>query len=150
MEIKIEELKTVGSLQLNYSEEPKKVEVDSPEPLKVNLLLQYNPEHIILTGRIEGKIILSCSRCLENFLYPIEIKLDLRIPAGEIENEILDLTKEIRQQIILNFPLKPLCEENCQGLCPQCGENLNLRKCNCQDKILDLRLQKLKKFTLHL
>lgn len=146
MEIKIAELKTLGSLETIYQEEAKKLEVNSPELLNITLFLRYNPDYINLTSRIEGKIELSCSRCLEIFLYPIKIKLNLRIPTNEIKDEILDLTKEIREQIILNLPFKPLCQENCQGLCPQCGENLNLRKCTCQNRVLDPRLEKLRDF----
>ncbi len=138
MEIKISELKTVCSLEVKYKEETKKVEVDSPEPLEINLLLQYNAEIISLTGSIEGKIYLICSRCLETYLHPIKIKVNQKIPLEEIgANEILDLTEEIRQQIILNLPDKPLCAKNCQGLCPECGENLNLKECNCSNRVAD-------------
>ncbi|HCJ66385.1 MAG TPA: hypothetical protein DHV62_03435 [Elusimicrobia bacterium] len=146
MEIKIAELKTLGSLEVVYQEEAKKLEVNSPEPLNMNLFLRYNPEYITLTGKIEGKIELICSCCLETFLYSMKTRLNLRIPNKEMKNEILDLSEEIRQQIILNLPFKPLCQEKCLGLCPQCGENLNLRKCNCQNRVLDPRLEKLKNF----
>lgn len=143
LEIKIAELKTARFLEVKYQEEAKKVEVDSPQPLDINLLLRYSSEWITITGNVEGKLILSCGRCLEKFLYPIKIKVNQRIPLGEIStSKILDLSEEIRQQIILNLPFKPLCKENCQGLCPECGENLNFRKCNCQNKILDPRLEK--------
>ncbi len=134
MEIKIQELKSLGSLELNYLEKPEKVEVSSPEPLNVNLLLKHHPEYIIFNGKIKGDLFLECSRCLETFLYPLKIQFSSQLLLTETNGKILDISQEIRQQIILNLPLKPLCQDNCQGLCPQCGGNLNFEKCNCLKK----------------
>lgn len=134
MEIKIQELKNLGSLELNYLEKPEKVEVSSPELLNVNLVLKYHLEYIAFTGKIKGNLFLDCSRCLETFLYPLEIQFSSQLLLTETNGKILDISQEIRQQIILNLPLKPLCQNNCQGLCPQCGQNLNFEKCNCLKK----------------
>ncbi len=59
----------------------------------------------------------------------------------------LNVSQEIRDQVILGMPLKFLCREDCRGLCPMCGADLNVRECNCQKKTIDPRweaLQKLK------
>lgn len=145
MKIKIEELKTSGSLEINYLEEGKNIEVRAVEPIEVSLTVQYQPEYFILKGKIKGKSYLDCSRCVETFIYPIKIEFSSRTPASETNGETLDVSEEIRQQILLNLPLKPLCQEKCQGLCPKCGKNLNLEKCNCRNELVDPRLEKLKK-----
>lgn len=51
------------------------------------------------------------------------------------ENDMLDLDKVIEEEIILFFPSKMLCKENCHGLCHQCGKNLNMGKCDCKTDI---------------
>ncbi|MBD3264802.1 MAG: hypothetical protein GF375_06845 [Candidatus Omnitrophica bacterium] len=80
---------------------------------------------------VNRKII--CSRCLgevcqivkQNFIKSYEIdKLD----------KFLDIDKDIREEILLNFPLKVLCSSKCKGLCPGCGANLNIEACKCRDK----------------
>jgi uncharacterized protein len=53
------------------------------------------------------------------------------IDATYYSNEIIDLSDEIRQQIELSVPIKPLCKDDCLGLCPICGTNLNKGKCSC-------------------
>jgi uncharacterized protein len=50
------------------------------------------------------------------------------------EDHILDLTDLIRQDIVVEQPLRPLCQPECAGLCPQCGENLNEVQCTCADE----------------
>ncbi|HEX2986866.1 MAG TPA: DUF177 domain-containing protein, partial [Chloroflexota bacterium] len=47
-------------------------------------------------------------------------------------DHVLDLTEAIRQYVIVESPLQPLCDEECKGLCSQCGANLNLGPCDCQ------------------
>ncbi len=147
MQIEIAKLEILGFLEVVYQEEARRLEIKSPEPLNISTFLRNTPEQVILTGKIEGKIELICSCCLEIFLYPMKTRLNLRIQKKEINNGILDLSEEIRQQVILNLPFKPLCQEKCKGLCSRCGENLNLKKCNCLNKELDPRLEKLKSFT---
>ena len=56
----------------------------------------------------------------------------------------IDLKEDVREAIILAFPLKPLCRPECRGLCPHCGRNLNEEKCECREEKIDPRLAKLK------
>ncbi len=74
---------------------------------------------------------LVCSRCLAEFKSPIEKKL--RLNYGVDKTDIgLDLGPDIRQEIILDYPLKPLCSPVCKGLCPVCGKNRNEGACSCK------------------
>ncbi len=99
----------------------------------------------------------ACGRCLK--LYETENKSVLtgklveetrKENEDEEENLIyytddkLDLTEDIIDTIILNLPMKPLCNEGCKGLCPKCGINLNEEQCDCEIEYVDPRFEKLK------
>ena len=105
---------------------------------------------ILVRGHLEGRLALSCGRCLEPFTTPLETAFDLllvpapqgaapeeeELSAAELDldfysGETVDLEAIIREQIILMAPLKPLCQENCRGLCPACGADLNRETCSC-------------------
>jgi uncharacterized protein len=116
-----------------------------------------------LDGRVETTLELPCSRCLEPFRWPINSVFDLRFqprtaatakPDREIddddfstafyENDEIDLVQVMREQFYLAIPMKPLCRPDCQGLCPQCGTNLNRGTCDCKRDWEDPRFAALK------
>jgi uncharacterized protein len=72
----------------------------------------------------------SCSRCLGEFESELNKELDLNYPVDKLVT-VIDLDPEIREEIILDCPVKPLCTPDCKGLCPKCGENLNEGGCSC-------------------
>ncbi len=73
---------------------------------------------------------LVCSRCLEETQTNIKKNLKLNYQADKL-NPIIDLSQDIREEIILDYPFKPLCKPDCLGLCPKCGKNLNEGVCSC-------------------
>ena len=114
-------------------------------------------------GRVRTRLELTCSRCVEPFDVPVDAEFDLRyIPqsenAGEGEREVaeddlttafhrggvLDLGELLREQFVLALPMKPLHDEACRGLCPDCGANLNRTDCGHAPKFEDPRLAPLK------
>jgi uncharacterized protein len=114
---------------------------------------------------LDADIELTCSRCLEPFTLPVATDFDLRyVPrtenVGDGEKEVeeddlttafysedqIDLGHLIVEQLQLAVPMKPLCNEACKGLCPQCGTNLNISSCDCSQKWEDPRLAALKAF----
>jgi uncharacterized protein len=116
-----------------------------------------------VSGRATTRLGLDCGRCLEPYEMPLEVTFDLRyVPhaenTGEGEREIkeddlttafyregtLDVTELLREQFQLALPMKPLCAEECRGLCPDCGANLNRTDCGCTPKWEDPRLAPLK------
>lgn len=116
-----------------------------------------------LAGRVNGDVELTCSRCLEPFTMPVSADFDLGyVPrtqnTGEGEREVeeddlttafysddqIDLGHLILEQFQLALPMKPLCDEACKGLCPQCGTNLNTGSCDCTQKWEDPRLAALR------
>ncbi|WP_027634186.1 YceD family protein [Clostridium hydrogeniformans] len=107
---------------------------------------------VSLDVNIQTKLSLPCSRCLKPFVYPINMEMNEKfsISDGEDENaitldeEILDIPEMIKGSIVMALPIKKLCSENCKGLCQQCGANLNLDNCSCDNLDIDIRLAKLK------
>lgn len=116
-----------------------------------------------LVGRVQTTLELPCSRCLEPFPWPVDSSFDLRyqphaLNAGEgereieeddlttafYENETIDLGQLMREQFYLSLPMKPLCSDDCKGLCPTCGTNLNKSTCDCKPAWEDPRLAVLK------
>jgi uncharacterized protein len=73
---------------------------------------------------------MSCSRCLREFQDKLDKKFTLNFSIDKLETKI-DLDPEIRDQIILDYPINPLCRQDCKGLCPKCGIDLNQVQCNC-------------------
>jgi uncharacterized protein len=66
---------------------------------------------------------------------PADVELqDEELDVVRYHGTELDLTEEVRQAIILNLPMQPLCRQDCQGLCVGCGENLNLKPCQCPNE----------------
>jgi uncharacterized protein len=116
-----------------------------------------------LAGRVRTRLELPCSRCLEPFSWPVDAAFDLRYQphgadAGEgekeiaeddlttafYENDTIDLDQLVREQLYLSLPMKPLCRDDCRGLCPICGTNLNRGACTCTPDVNDPRLAVLK------
>ncbi len=116
-----------------------------------------------LAGRVQTILELPCSRCLESFTLPVDPAFDLRYQphahnTGEGEREIeeddlttafydndeIDLGQLMREQFYLALPMKPLCREDCNGLCALCGTNLNRGRCDCKREWEDPRFASLR------
>lgn len=80
--------------------------------------------------QVQGRYSFLCARCLETSERDLsqEFNLDYAIEKGL---EFIEINEDVRQEIILSSPAKILCSNDCKGLCPRCGANLNKEKCNC-------------------
>jgi uncharacterized protein len=110
---------------------------------------------VLVRGAVESQLGLECVRCLEPFVLPVILELEetFRLPGAGSRPDVsyavgndgrLDLAPLLREQAWVAIPMKPLCNPDCRGLCPQCGANLNLEPCTCKDVIVDPRLALLK------
>ncbi len=116
-----------------------------------------------LTGRVAATLGLACSRCAEPMTLPVDLVFDLtylpqptEAEQGEFEvaeedlgvayytDETIDLGHLMREQFYLAAPMKPLCTDQCLGLCPTCGVNRNTTPCTCSPSWVDPRLEGLK------
>jgi DUF177 domain-containing protein len=132
-------------------------------PITLGLDIFKDKAQFRLTGRIQTTLELPCSRCLEPFTMPVDQTFDLRYqPHAEntgdgereieeddlttafYENDEIDLGQLMREQFYLSLPMKPLCRDECKGLCPTCGTNWNTGACDCKEEWEDPRLAPLK------
>ena len=106
-----------------------------------------------LNARLTTEFTIACSRCLEEFNYPIDIEVKEQFSRNKgnedtdfilMESDKLDITDIIENNIYLALPFARLCKEDCKGLCQHCGTNLNISTCSCDDSNVDSRLAKLK------
>lgn len=134
-------------------------------PVHVVVDLHRDKEHVRLAGSTTTELELSCSRCTEPFRLSVAATFDLRfepasamtteadrevdpddIETGYYRDDQIDLNEILREQYYLALPMKPLCDEACRGLCPQCGINLNTGTCDCSVRWEDPRLAALQQF----
>ncbi len=102
--------------------------------------------HIGITGRLV--IGIPCDRCLETVPTVFELDCERDVEIGEskenegnyIDGYTLDVDKLIYGEILIGWPTKILCSEDCKGICNVCGQNLNQGACNCEDTGLDPRM----------
>ena len=97
---------------------------------------------IVIEASIKTKLQLNCSRCLDTFIYPIDIDIEERFTNNKelqdeeimfVDGDTLNITEIIENSIISTLPIKRLCKEDCKGLCSQCGANKNVENCSCLD-----------------
>lgn len=136
---------------------------------RADLVEEHHGKHqvvqdIRLRGKLETDLEVSCARCLEPVQLAVKRDFDLLYrplgtDAGHEELSVTDAEAEIgyyqgggllledtlREQVLLAVPLKALCREDCKGLCPHCGKNLNVEgACSCADEVEDPRWDALK------
>jgi uncharacterized protein len=99
-------------------------------PIKIRAEVSRITNAVTVSLSLNGSSRLICSRCLNDFEISLNKNLRLNYPADK-SVPVIDLDPDIRQEIILDYPMKPLCKPNCKGLCPKCGKNLNEGGCSC-------------------
>ena len=169
MRLFIEQIKEPQEIAFEFRPE----ECDVPEdigaataPIRFEAHVERIQQDIRISGRIAAQMQMTCSRCLlpheEHLDEPFEViylpgAADEKKSLEEIELEeddlnvsyyhgdFISLTDLVREQLLLMLPIKPLCRENCKGLCPSCGKDLNESECQCSLDIGDPRFSVLKK-----
>ena len=136
MKVEISKLPPEGA-RLRSSELPGIIDIDGGQavfatPIEVDVFAQLAGDTLIVKGTISATSRLQCSRCLEFYENPIH-RPSYVFSATVNKGDIIDLTESIREDIIIALPIKPLCAEDCKGLCPRCGKNLNEGTCGCED-----------------
>ena len=132
-------------------------------PVELEFDIHKDKDRFRLVGHVRTELELTCSRCVEPYRFAIDADFDHRyLPGSEASNEQdrevaeedletsyyaddqIDLGELMREQFYLALPMKPLCSEDCKGLCAQCGTNLNTGTCDCAPVWEDPRLAALK------
>jgi uncharacterized protein len=113
--------------------------------------LMHTNAGILVYGRLQAQITVACARCLEPVTVPLAVTVEevftptIDILTGKSvapeeedqalwidEHHILDLSEVTRQGVLLAVPMSTVCREDCRGLCPTCGQNLNQAQCACE------------------
>lgn len=115
-------------------------------PLALNLALESIPEGIVVNGSVAGDCQAECSRCLEPVNRRIEVKVSELFETEPVEGETypleydtVDLTRPVRDSLLVELPTVPLCRSDCAGLCVECGADLNTSSCACSTEPRDPR-----------
>ncbi len=135
-------------------------ELDCVSPVKGKVEITNSGPLLLVRGKVVTDVRLFCGRCLTDVILPIEVEIDEGFPlvhvgdsvfaqpeeeedtASElVNNNILDLEELIRQDLLVGIPIQPLCEPECKGLCPTCGQNLNVEDCACPPETIESPLQ---------
>ena len=96
-------------------------------PVGVTAAFQKQQDTVWVEVGVKGETERTCARCLEQFGSPYGSQFHLDY---SVEDKLeLDITDDLRQEILLSYPVRFLCREDCRGLCPRCGTNLNERSC---------------------
>ncbi len=123
-------------------------------PIIGHARMRRTNQGLLIDGWVDLAFALSCTRCLKTFeqpmhvifeeqFYPtVDIVTGMPMPPFDKEeifpiddHHLLDLTEAIRQNVLIALPMVTLCQEDCKGLCSQCGQDLNLNQCNCQPEV---------------
>jgi uncharacterized protein len=115
-----------------------------------------------LEARLSYELTLTCTRCLEPVVRSVEEEIELAIETGSsepmlgehelrdadlktlfVDGDVLDTGPILMEQLQLNIPMKPLCREDCAGLCSHCGVDRNNVRCTCAESEVDPRWQAL-------
>jgi uncharacterized protein len=131
-------------------------------PLSGHVRMRRINPGLLVDGWVDLTLELTCTRCLKVFEQPMHVSFEERfqptvdvitgtpLPAIDEDDVFpiddhhqIDLTEALRQQILLDIPIVTLCQDDCKGLCAQCGKDLNLGPCSCTPEV-DSRLSILK------
>lgn len=134
-------------------------------PVHYEFTIKKNKDNLHVEGILSCIVSLICSRCLDEFSYMINTKVDFKMVAQNLapnepeielkrdemdiyyyEGNEIELEPILNEEIMLNIPIKPLCKESCKGLCQVCGKNQNYEQCDCSKGVNTILGEKLKKF----
>jgi uncharacterized protein len=124
---------------------------------RLALEVEKDGDAVFVTGSLTARVPQQCGRCLEAYTATVQPEVDARFVPGprgrgeELElgaddlgtdvydNGIVDLTALLETETTLLLPMKPLCRDDCRGLCPICGGNRNVTACQCEVRTADPR-----------
>jgi uncharacterized protein len=130
-----------------------------PPLIDVNVVIYRSGRQLFVRGAFNRRIESTCSRCLKDFLLPMEHEFDIVLSPKPLEvsasteelrpedlglsyysGDEINLEPLVREQMLLALPTRPLCSEDCRGLCGGCGVDLNSEDCRCSRASEDPRM----------
>ena len=135
MKIALKELKHNKNIVLQDEISPEDLDIDIgimhfPDPLELKVEAWKSDNDLTVQAHVEGQRTFTCSLCLEEFNNLFEKDIMLHYDINGLDSVTID--QDIRDEIILDHPIRILCKTDCRGLCPFCGTNLNEERCDCK------------------
>ena len=128
-----------------------------PDGIDYDLVITNVGEGILVTGMLKTQCIAECDRCLEDAHLNLSAEVDEYYLFEEpevdeeseddeneftlVEDESVDLSLALERALVMELPFIILCKEDCKGLCPHCGCNLNVEQCDCEENVENERLK---------
>lgn len=162
MLINLTELFTRDGKEKDYTQELETEKFQAPdgvydlveaEPVRLHVSNTGN-RTLLLEGRADLSLMIPCSRCLEPVKVPFSLTLERTLDMNQTDEDRvkdldeqpylqgynLDVDQLVRDELLLNLPMKVLCDEDCKGICNRCGANLNFETCDCDRSVPDPRM----------
>lgn len=102
-------------------------DIHLPKPFEVDANIALADKELVVSAGIKAPLSMNCGRCLDDF--ESTVHLDTVFSYNVHPTDVVDITDDVRQEIILAYPMIPVCKPDCKGLCRECGQNLNLGSC---------------------
>ncbi|MDH7568070.1 MAG: DUF177 domain-containing protein [Armatimonadota bacterium] len=135
------------------------------EPIRGRLALSNTGRHLLVRGELSCRLCFQCARCLKDVWLTVSAHIEEEFALPQVdargrvtwhledepveslfEDYALDVSEMARQHLLAAAPTAPLCDEECRGLCPQCGADLNEGDCGCTPVKVDPRLAGLRRW----
>ena len=135
MKIPLNQFKNNQSLVLQEEINPEDLDIDIgvmhfPDALQLRVEVWKEKSDLTIQAHVEGEKEFTCSLCLEEFNNLFEKDFTLHYDIKGLESVTID--QDVRDEILLDHPIRILCRPDCRGLCLFCGTNLNEEKCDCK------------------
>ena len=133
------------------------------EPVEVKGAVRRTGDAVAVNGHVETRVEVECDRCLKPVELPVSSDFELEyiteadyesssaaalneeeMSVSVFDGESIDVDEIVKEQILLAVPARTLCREDCKGICPECGIDLNTGQCNCAAEEVDPRWAALK------
>lgn len=104
-----------------------RLDIHLKEPFEVDAKIALADKELVVQTQIKAPVVYSCARCLDEF--PATVQTQQLFSYRVAPTDVVDITDDVRQEIILAYPMFPICQPDCKGLCTTCGQNLNHALC---------------------
>ena len=157
-----EEFPAETTIEANQGEfDPLDDSVARVESVECELAIQKSAQEYFCQGRVKARLTLECARCLTEFEKKVNTHINFVVCSKDEADQYRDgddeeyvcfegndlqvnIVEPVRQVMVLALPMKPLCREDCRGLCSRCGADLNRKQCDCNNETTDPRWDGLK------
>ena len=144
MKIKIDKIKTrIVNLKEEIpasSWEMDSADIKFVDNIELSCRFEMIGNEILVDANLIARYQISCSRCLEQVIQTENRNFKKSYNTEDLE-DCLDIDGDLREEMLLAFPMKVLCDPSCKGLCSVCGLKLNVGKCECQKNGADNKTQ---------